>query len=232
MRQSHISLFLFALFFLTGTGAILAQTESDGEYPVDEEYEEYNMYSFGPKFSRPSSGVGLGFGFNFTDLKPSTLDPDLDGDFIPTTVDAYAMIKGLLLGVSWTSTTLYDPGDLYDEFSFGYTGFMAGYDHSLFYGKMTMRVSLMLGGGELVMIKKRPDISSNPILNPTGREILEEVRNQEFFILRPAFGIGYSPIDFIQFRGEVGFMYPTSDDKVGDLREPVYGFQIVFGTNR
>lgn len=230
MRQSHIYLFLFFILFLASTG--LAQTDSDDDYTGDEEYEEYNPYSFGPKFSRPSSGVGLGFGFSLTDLKPSSLDPDLGGDLVPTNIEAYAMIKGLLLGISWTSTDLYDPGDLYDEFSFGYTGFMAGYDHSLFYGKMTMRLSMLIGGGELVMIKKRPDISSDPILNPGGREVLEEVRNQEFFILRPAFGIGYSPIDFIQFRTEVGFMYPTSDDKVGDLREPIYSFQIVFGTNR
>ncbi len=217
---------LFLVLLLIGSAPLSAQPDEESE-SVQSEEENHS-----PKFSRPSSGFGIGFGLNLTDLKPSTLDPDLSGDLVPTNTDVYAILQGLLLGLSWTSTELYDPGRLYDEFSYSYWGALAGYDHSLFYGKMTLRLSFLVGSGEITMIKKRPDITFDTAANPSGREVLERVREQEFFMIRPAFGIGYSPIDFLQFRTEVGFMYPSSDEMVSDLREPIYSLQIVFGRNR
>lgn len=211
-------------------------TYSDDLNFSDDEMSEENEFSMAPQFSRPSSGAGIAVGFNLTGLKPETLDPELGGDLLLTNIDAYIILRGalrgFLFGGSWTSATLYDPGERYDQFSFGYSGVLLGYDHSLFYGRMTIRPSILLGGGDITMIKKRPDLTLDNALNPNGREVLERIRDQDFFVIRPGFGIGYSPIEMLQFRIDVGFLYPTGDGALDDLREPIYSFQAVFGNNR
>lgn len=222
----------FLLMLLGAAIPMIAQPDSDNDGFDDDGFMEENPLSMKPKFSRPSGGFGVAIGFGLTDLKPKTLDPLLGGEFVPTSVDAYFIASGILVGYSATTFDLYDPGELYDEFSFSYGGIMLGYDHSLFYGRMSMRLSLLIGGGSLTMIKNRPDITYDPILNPDGRPVFEEVRDQGFTMFRPAVGIGYAPIDFLQFRVETGFMYPTSDAGVEDLREPTVNFQVVFGPRR
>lgn len=245
----RIPLFLTLLLagIVCNAATAAAQDDDDGIYEDSTYYEEYddtyyepieeeNEFSMAPQFSRASSGAGLALGFNLTGLKPETLDPDLGGDLLLTNIDAYIMLqgtlRGFLFGGSWTSARLYDPGDRYDEFSFGYSGVLLGYDHSLFYGRMTIRPSILLGSGGITMIKKRQDVTLDTALNPGGREILERIRDQDFYVIRPGFGIGYSPIDLLQFRAEVGFLYPTGDGYLDDLRKPIYSFQVVFGSNR
>lgn len=243
----RIALLLLLLpAILVGTSSSAVAQDDD---PVYEDstyyYEEYdstywetgeNEFSMAPQFSRASSGAGIALGFNLTGIRPETLDPDLAGDLLLTNIDAYIMmrggLRGLLIGGSWTTARLYDPGDRYDEFSFGYGGILLGYDHSLFYGRMTFRPSIFFGSGGITMIKKRPDLTLDTALNAGGREILERIRDQEFYVIRPGFGIGYSPIDLLQFRAEVNFLYPTGDGSLQDLRKPVYSFQVVFGSNR
>lgn len=246
MTTRIASLLLFLLAGLAGAASpAAAQDDADPVYEDSTYYEAYdstfweteeNEFSMAPQFSRASSGAGIALGFNLTGIRPEALDADLSGDLLLTNIDAYVMLRGglrgLLIGGSWTSARLYDPGDRYDEFSFGYGGILLGYDHSLFYGRMTFRPSFFFGSGGITMIKKRPDLTLDTALNAGGREILERIRDQEFYMIRPGFGIGYSPIDLLQFRAEVGFLYPTGDGSLQDLRKPVYSFQVVFGSNR
>lgn len=225
---------LSILLLLAGSVLPLAAQEDDDSL-FTENWPEIEVPP-PPQFSRPSSGAGLAVGFGLTGLTPGSLDTMLGGDLVLSSIDAYVILRGtlqgLLLGGSWTWSSLYDPGERYDEFSFGYSGFLLGYDHSLFYGKLTVRPSVLLGWGDITMIRRRPDITYDTTLNPTGREVLERVRDQDFFMLRPGFGIGYSPIDLLQFRADVAFMYPTGDASVDDLRKPVYSLQVVFGSSR
>ena len=223
-RTTGKFLSFFGLLLLLASSTLQVSAQENG---VDEEFD------FGkPRFSRPSSGVGLALGFNLTGLQLSTLDPDLKSDLVLTSLDAYFVRKGLLIGGSWTSSTLYDAPDVYDEFDFSYAGGIVGYEHSLFYGKMTIRPSLFIGNMNVTLIKSRPELTADPILNPDGREVLERLWEDESFMIRPAFGIGWSPIEFLQLRAEVGILYPTGDEQWEDIRKPVYSFQFVFGTNR
>ena len=97
---------------------------------------------------------------------------------------------------------------------------------------MTLRASIFLGSMDVTLVKTRPDLTADTLLNPGGREVLERVWEDESFMLRPSLGIGWAPIDFFQLRAEIGLLYPTGDGRWEDLREPVYNFQFVFGSNR
>ncbi|MGE3800574.1 MAG: hypothetical protein AB7H80_06105 [Candidatus Kapaibacterium sp.] len=205
------------------------QDEDDSEGSADTEGFDFSMK---PRFSRPSSGAGIALGFNLAGVKPETLDSELGGDLVLTSLDAYIVNKGLLLGGSWTSARLYDAPDNYDAFDFSYAGGLLGYEHSLFYGRMTFRPSILIGTMDVKLIKSRSDLTADTLLNPGGREVLERLWEDDSFVIRPAFGIGWSPIDFFQMRAEVGLLYPTSRGRWEELREPVYSFQFVFGSNR
>jgi len=228
---THIRFASLLLLVLVGTAPPLLAQSDDGFEPGPDDIPD-NSLRMKPKFSRPSAGIGLAFGFGLTDLHPDALDPNLGGEFVPTGFDLYFIANGILVGGSWTTFDLYDPGELYNELTLDYGGILLGYDQSLFYGRMSLRLSMMIGGGSLTMVKNRPDITYDPVLNSDGRKVFEKVRDQGFFMFRPAVGLGYSPIDFLQFRTETGFMYPTSDDKIDDIREPFVNLQVVFGPRR
>ena len=203
----------------------------EDEEIIEEESDENFLAPVPPRFSRPSNGGGIAFGFGMYGLDPTVLDPALSGDLIFTGIDVYVMRSGLLLGGTWHQTMLYDPPLEYDEFEFGYKGVMLGLDYSLFYGKISVRPGVVLGDGTITMVKTRHDITSDTALNPNGREVLERLRDDDFFVMIPSLSIGWSPIDFIQFRAGASYFFPTKQ-AVEDLRKPMFTFQFVFGSNR
>ena len=229
-RYTHRTL-ISARFFILLILFLLPVVPLYSQASDEEDFEGLDLGA-DPRFSRPSTGGGIGFGFNLTGLKPSALDPSLKGDLILTNLDVFFINNGLMLGGSWTTSTLYDAPERYEEFDFNYRGGIVGYQHSLFYGKLTLRPSVFLGQMNVKLITRRPDITADPMLNPDGRPILERIWEDDSFTLRPAFGIGWAPIDFFQFRAEVGFLYPTGDGRWEDLREPLYSLQFVLGSNR
>ncbi len=211
--------------------SLLAQGEADTT-EVEDPWEIDDNFSMSPPFARASSGGHLSFGFALTGIAPETLDPDLGGDLVLNVFEGYAMVNGLLFGGSWTTSMLYDAPN-YDEFIFDYKGALLGFDYSLFYGRMAIRPAIMLGPGEIKMIRTRPDIRYDALLNPSGKEILERVRDASFFALRPSLSLTWSPTPLIHFRAEGGFFYPTGGDgSLDDLREPIGSFHIMFGGNR
>ncbi len=223
---------LLLLELLVPATLLYSQSTDEEDFVELEDFVDEDEFSMKPRFSRPSSGGGVTLGFNLTALKPSVLDPSLKGDLVLRNIDLYFVHNGLLLGGSWTTSTLYDAPDNYDEFDFGYRGVMLGYEQGLYYGRLKIRPSIFLGQMGVKLIKSRPDITFDTILNPSRREVLERVWEDESFMLRPAFGIGFWPIDLVQLRVEAGFLYPMQGRRWEELREPIYSFQFVFGSNR
>lgn len=228
------------LIGLLTTSSLQAQDDDDEIFvdsiEVDDEGEDPwalpDNFSMSPPFAQGTSGAHLSFGFALTGIAPERLDPDLGGDLVLSVFELYFMSNGLLIGGSWTTSALYDAPN-YDKFLFDYKGGLLGYDYSLFYGRMSLRPAVMLGPGEMVMIRKRPDITSDTALNPNGREVLERLRDQSFFAIRPSLSIGWSPTPLVHFRLEGGFFYPTGGEgKLDDLREPIGSFHVMFGSNR
>jgi len=190
---------------------------------TDYSYDDYSAYYETPFFSR-RSGFFIGPTIEFTELKPSDLDPDLSGDIILFGGEVYTLIKGWMLGGAWVSATLYDLSPKYDEFSYGYGGFITGYDQQFLYQNFSIKPALLIGGGQLTQIKQRPDIPDS-----TGHPILERYRDESFFLLRPGISLGYMPLPFLEFRLTVDYMYPVGGASVGDLRKMTYGLQLLVG---
>lgn len=191
-------------------------TSSEDDYDYSEYYET-------PFFSR-RSGFFIGPTIEFTELKANSLDPDLSGDIILFGGEVYTMIKGWMLGGAWVSATLYDLTPKYDQFSYGYGGFLTGYDQQFLYQNFSIKPALLIGGGTLTQIKRRPDIPDS-----TGHVILERYRDESFFLLRPGISLGYMPLPFLEFRLTVDYMYPVGGSSVGDLRKMTYGLQLLVG---
>lgn len=208
---------------------------TDYGQPIDTSYTGYDDYgnadveiSTGSDSFVPGGGFYVGPTFEFTALSPSALDPALDGDLVLYGVQLYAIINGWMLGGHWTSATLYDMSTNYDAFEFSYGGFLTGYDLTLV-GGLSFRLSGLIGGGDLNMIKKRPDLRAT---DTTGNEILERYRTESFFMLRPGASLGYSPLPFLDLRLGVDFLYPIGGDEVHDLKKATYGLHVMFGAGK
>jgi hypothetical protein len=245
MLKRLVPLLAFAL--LTSLPLLSQETGDDGatnpdstdypvdttyyEEPVDTTYEEYEDFGGGGEMPTPPADFGPGGGFyigptfEFTSLSPAGLDPQLDGDLVLYGVQLYAIIKGWMLGGHWTSATLYDMSTNYDQFEFSYGGFLTGYDVDV-YGGLSFRLSTLIGGGDLNMIKKRPDLGA---IDSTDNEILERYRTESFFVLRPGASIGFSPLNFLDLRLAVDYLYPIGGDDVHDLKKLTYGLHVMLG---
>jgi hypothetical protein len=196
----------------------------DTAYGDDYSYEESDV-DVGPGSFVPGAGFFVGPTFEVTTLSPSKLDPALDGELVMFGVQVYAIIKGWMLGGHWTSATLYDMSTNYDQFDFSYGGFLTGYDLDI-YGGLSFRVSALIGGGDLNMIKKRPDLMAT---DTTDNEILERYRTESFFMVRPGVSLGYSPLAFLDLRFAVDYLYPIGGQNVHDLKDLTYGLHVMFG---
>jgi hypothetical protein len=176
-------------------------------------------------FFQPRSGFFyIGAGVSLTSLDPTSLDPDLAGSLLFFNVKGHTLLNGWLFGGEWNWGHIYDIGSEFDDFTFDYGGLLAGYDTKIFYGALTLRGELLLGAGGVEMIKNRPDLGGS-----AGREILERVRRQNFYAIRPGISVGYSPIPYTDIRIGVNYLFPVGTGKLDDLRNLTYGLQFAFG---
>ena len=176
-------------------------------------------------FFQPRSGFFyIGAGVSMTGLEPGSLDPELDGTLLFFNVKGHTLLNGWLLGGEWNWGHIYDLSSGFDDFTFEYGGLLAGYDTKIFYGALTLRGELLLGGGGMEMIKNRPDLGGS-----AGREILERVRRENFYAIRPGVSIGYSPIPYTDIRLGVNYLVPVGSGKLDDLKNVTYGLQFAFG---
>jgi hypothetical protein len=173
----------------------------------------------------PRSGIFGGPTIEFSQLDPTKLDPVLAGNLVMYGGEGFIILNGFMLGGGATGATLYDLSPSYDEFSYGYGGFLTGYDITLV-RPFSFRADLMIGGGGLKMIRKRPDLATG---DSSGHEILERVRDESFFMLRPGVSFGFSPIPVLDFRLGVNYMFPVGGEEVGDLKNLSFGLHMFFG---
>lgn len=212
---------------------VLAPAQSDSSEVEEDPWTLDEEFRMGPPFGQGTTGGHLSFGFALSGIDPAELDPEyLGGAMILSTFELTFMRKGLLLGGSWTTAMLYD-APLYDEFVFDHKGLLLGYDYSLFYGDFGIRPAVMVGRGDIVMIRTRPDITYDSAANRSGNEILERIREDDFWVIRPSLSLNWSPGTFVHFRLEGGYLYPTGGEfGVEDLRKPFGAMHLMFGSSR
>jgi hypothetical protein len=211
-------------YYETDTSAVSIDTAYGGDYEYD---ESGGMGSDASSFV-PGAGFFVGPTFEVTTLTPAKLDPELDGELVLYGIQVYAIIKGWMVGGHWTSATLYDMSTNYDAFEFSYGGFITGYDVEVLDG-LSFRLGTLVGGGDLNMIKKRPDLAG---LASTPHEILERYRTESFFMLRPGASVGYSPLPFLDLRLAADYLYPIGGSRVHDLKHLTYGLHVMLGFGR
>lgn len=175
-------------------------------------------------FFKVRGGFFGGGAAELTSLDPSALDPVLDGTLVQYGIEGYVLMNSWMIGGTGVSSTLYGMSDNYDRFTFGYGGFLTGYDTKIFYGAMSLQGSLLIGAGGLEMIKRRPDLGGAP-----GREIMERVREESFFCVRPGLSLGYAPVAFLRFSAGVTYLYALGGNDVADLRNVSYGLHVTLG---
>jgi hypothetical protein len=173
----------------------------------------------------PRSGIFGGPTIEFSQLDPAKLDPALAGNLVMYGGEGFIILNGFMLGGGATGATLYDMSPSYDEFSYGYGGFLTGYDFTIV-RPFSFRADLMIGGGGLKMIKKRPDLTTG---DSSGHEILERFRNESFFMVRPGISFGFSPIPVLDFRLGVNYVFPVGGEDVDDLKNLSFGLHMFFG---
>lgn len=170
-----------------------------------------------------SFGIFGGPTFELTSLKTTDLDPALDEVLLLKGGYGYVILSHWLIGGGGAGVTLEEPNSTYDRFGMHFGGFLTGYDR-LLAGKLSGRISLLVGGGDIEMIKKRPDLS------PLGdNEFLERYREEEFFLIHPEVSIGYAVLPFIDIRLAASYWYPIGSAGAEDLRQFNYGVHVMFG---
>ena len=201
-------------------------TSQDYGYSTEGEYDYSNYYEE-PSFFSTRDGLMAGATIQFSELRPKDLDPDLSGEFIFFGGEILGINNGLILGGGWSSVTLYDLTPKYDELTFSFGGFITGYDQQFLYQKFSIRPTVMIGGGEITMIKKRPDI-----VDSTGHEILERYRDEGYFLLRPGISLGFSPASYFDIRLTADYHYPIGGGNISDLRKLNYGLALMIGLGK
>ena len=217
---------LLLLSFLLPALPLSAQT-SGGDAEVDTTYsDDWDDVDLSQgETAEPPGSFGLYFGptFEYLTLETASLDPDLDQSLFMWGGYGYVIVSRFLIGGGGSSVTLEQPNERYDRFSFGYNGFLTGYDHP-FSPKFSARLSLLVGSGEIEMIKTRNDLDS------LGNfEFLERFRAEEFFLVRPGFSIGYSLFGILDLRAQATRLIPIGGARVGDLESWSFGINAMFG---
>lgn len=168
-------------------------------------------------------GIFGGSLYEISTLKTTDLDADLDQSLTLKGGYGYVIISKWLVGGGGGGVDLEDPNDKYHRFQLSYGGFLTGFDQ-LLAENFSVRAALMVGGGELSMIKNRPDLA------PLGENtFLERFREEDFFLLRPEFSIGYALFSNFDFRLSAGYWYPLGGKDVDDLRQFTFGFHALLG---
>ena len=168
-------------------------------------------------------GIYGGPAFEYFTLKTVDLDPDLDYTLFGAGGYGYVILANWVIGGGGGGVTADNPNERYDRFTLGYGGFLTGYDRYLA-NKLSGRLSLLVGGGGLEMVKKLPGIPSQG-----DSEFLERFRKEEFFLLRGEASLGYKLLPFLDVRAAAAYWFPIGGENVSDLRQITFGLHLMFG---
>ncbi|MCE2503742.1 MAG: hypothetical protein J4G05_06760 [Chlorobi bacterium] len=197
---------------------LCAQTDNPDTNDVWEDIELTE-----PVLAPGPGGFGIYGGpiFEYSTLKTTDLDPDLDHTLLLTGGSGYVIIANWLVGCAGAGVTLNNPNDRYDRFRLGYGGFITGYDRYLF-KDLSGRVLMLVGGGDLEMVKKIN------IPNHEG-EFLERFRKEDFFLTKGEVSIGYNVLPFTDIRAAASYWYPIGGENAEDLRGWTFGLRLMLG---
>lgn len=211
-RAGWIALFLFVWSY---SSAVAQGNDPDSA----------NVTVVEAEYAPSSGGFGIfgGSSFELSTLKTTDLDSDLDQSLLLKSGYGYVIISKWLIGGGGGGVDLEDPNDSYHRFQMSYSGFLTGYDQ-LLAKDFSVRATLMVGGGELSMIKNRPDLASLG-----ENSFLERFREEDFFLLRPEFSVGYALFSNFDFRLSAGYWYPIGGQDADDLRQFTFGFHALLG---
>lgn len=189
----------------------------------DDDFDDMDIDQ--PEHAPSAGGFGIfvGSSFSLTTLKPTDLDPDLDETLLYRGGLGYAILSHWLVGGGGASVDLQDPNSSYDRFQLGYGGFLTGYDQ-LLTDDLSIRGSLLVGSGELSMIKNRPDLDSL-----SEHPFLEQYREENFFLVKPQVSVGYVLFSIFDLRLTGGYWLPFGAAEVEDLRQFTFGLDIMIG---
>lgn len=241
MKLAHLVLCASAVFALSLPTFAQEDDGSPGETPIpidtterlDPDSSFFNDIEGDNGFDEPvepetffqtRGGFAGGVTVDLVELDPASLDPDLGGTIVQYGAHGYMLLSSWIVGGGGASAVLYDMSTNYDQFIFGYGGFLTGYDTRAFYGALSIRGSVLIGAGGLELLKRRPEF-----VDSSGNEILERYRDEGFFLLRPGVSIGYAPLPFLEFRIGVNYLFPIGGERVKDLRTLTYGLQVNIG---
>lgn len=220
---------LLLLPFLASPSTAWGQEEED---PVDEvdydtvEVDEWEDVAVSQSEPAPAAGgFGLGGGptFEYFGLSTVSLDPDLDQDLFLYGGYGFAIISRIIVGGGGAGTTLEQPNEKYDRFSFGFGGFLTGYD-LMITENFSARATLLVGSGGVEMVKTRSDLSALG-----SNQFLELYRDEQFFLLRPAVSLGYTLLGFVDLRADAARLLPMGGEAASDLGEWTFGLHVFFG---
>ena len=215
---------LFLLLLLLLSPPLAAQSTGDVDSAdVEEDWDDIDEED--PMLAPAVTGSSfLGGGtIELTSLKTTDLDPDLDQDLILVGGYGMATISNFIVGFGGTSASLDQPNEAYDRFTLTYGGLLTGYD-ALITDGTSLRLSLLVGGGELEMIKTRGDLA------PLGRNaFLERFRSEGFYMVRPEFSIGQQFLSLFEIRASIARLHPLGGADIDDLRVWTYGLHLLVG---
>ena len=190
---------------------------------VDDDWEDVDVSQSEPAPAAGGFGLGGGPTFEYFRLSTASLDPDLDQDLFLYGGYGFAVISRIIIGGGGAGTTLRQPNEKYDRFSFGFGGFLTGYD-LVITENFSARATLLVGSGEIEMVKTRSDLSALG-----SNQFLEVYRDEQFFLLRPAVSLGYTVLGFIDLRADAARLLPIGGGTASELGEWTFGLHVFFG---
>jgi hypothetical protein len=157
-------------------------------------------------------------------LGPSAVAPDLGGTPVLIGEEGLLLLNGLMVGGAGGSAHLYNANPATYQFTYSYAGVLLGYEFSLSEGRnFYLQSSVLVGGGGLTAIRRRPELSVT-----AGGTILEEVRNQNYFLLRPQVVMAYMPSPIASLGVSAGYVVPVGGGST-DFKSLTIGLRLMLG---
>ncbi|MEO5929534.1 MAG: hypothetical protein ABIR47_06355 [Candidatus Kapaibacterium sp.] len=225
MNRTHFAL-LVTLLFLSLHVGLLAQSADDsvgsGRFAYLRQDELPPSPAVAPRTSR--AGVYIGLIADYMGLKPSAVASDLGGTPVMIGEEGLLLLNGLMIGGAGGSAHLYNANPATYQFSYSYAGVLLGYEFGLTDRRnLYLQSSVLIGGGGLTAIRRRPELSVT-----AGGTILEEIRNQDYFLLRPQIVMAYMPTPIASLGLSAGYVIPVGSN-VADFKSLMIGLRVMVG---
>ncbi|MDB5035812.1 MAG: hypothetical protein JWQ98_3053 [Chlorobi bacterium] len=225
MNRTHLALLVTLLFSALHVG-LRAQSSGDSVGSGRFGYLRQDGPSASPRVPPRTSRAGayIGLTVDYMSLGPSAVAPDLGGTPVLIGEEGLLLLNGLMVGGAGGSAHLYNANPATYQFTYSYAGVLLGYEFSLSEGRnFYLQSSVLVGGGGLTAIRRRPELSVT-----AAGTILEEVRNQNYFLLRPQVVMAYMPSPIASLGVSAGYVVPVGGGST-DFKSLTIGLRLMLG---